>query len=49
MDYLVTWNCAHIANGTVIRRLMDINSELQRRTPIVVTPEELWTCPEEKI
>ena len=41
MDYLVTWNCAHIANGAVIRRLMDINSELHRRTPIVVTPEEL--------
>ena len=41
MDYLVTWNCAHIANGAVIRRLMDINSELHRRTPIVVIPEEL--------
>lgn len=45
MDYLVTWNCAHIANGAVIRRLMDINSELQCHTPIIVTPEELLEHP----
>lgn len=45
MDYLVTWNCAHIANGVVIRRLMDINVELQRHTPIIVTPEELLETP----
>lgn len=42
MDYLVTWNCAHIANGAVIRRLVDINSALHRHTPIIVTPEELF-------
>lgn len=42
MDYLVTWNCAHIANGAVIRRLVDINSELHHHTPIIVTPEELF-------
>lgn len=42
MDYLVTWNCAHIANGAVIRRLVDINSALHRYTPIIVTPEELF-------
>ncbi len=41
MDYLVTWNCAHIANGQVIRRLVHLNSELGRHTPIIVTPEEL--------
>jgi len=41
MDYLVTWNCKHIANGQVIRRLNQINSEIQRHTPVIVTPEEL--------
>ena len=41
MDYLVTWNCLHIANRAVIHRLMEINSQLRRRTPIIVTPEEL--------
>ncbi len=43
MDYLVTWNCAHIANGQVIRRLLAVNGELRRPTPVIVTPEELLT------
>jgi hypothetical protein len=41
MDYLVTWNCKHIANGQVIKRLLMINAELGRPTPVIVTPEEL--------
>ncbi len=47
MDYLVTWNCRHIANGEVIRRLLDANAELQRPTPLLLTPEELLSTPEE--
>ena len=43
MDYLVTWNCRHIANGQVIRRLAVVNGELGRQTPVIVTPEELLT------
>ena len=45
LDYLLTWNCAHLANGRVIRRLQTINAELGRRTPIIVTPEELLEAP----
>ncbi len=41
LDYLLTWNCKHIANGHVIRKLHEINRQIQRKTPIVVTPEEL--------
>ena len=41
MDYLVTWNCSHIANGQMIRRLMTVNAELERPTPLIVTPEEI--------
>lgn len=41
MDYLVTWNCRHIANGQVIRRLAAVNAEIGRFMPIIVTPEEL--------
>ena len=41
MDYLVTWNCRHIANGQVITRLTIVNGELGRPTPVIVTPEEL--------
>ena len=41
MDYLVTWNCRHLAKGETIRRLADANAELGRFTPVIVTPEEL--------
>lgn len=47
MDYLVTWNCRHIANGEVIRRLLDANAELQRQTPLLLTPEEILSTPHE--
>jgi hypothetical protein len=41
MDYLVTWNCAHLANGEMIRRLFEANAQLGRSTPLIVTPEEI--------
>jgi hypothetical protein len=48
MDYLLTWNCAHIANGQIIKRLHKANQGIGRPTPVIVTPEELLTnLPEE--
>lgn len=41
MDYLLTWNCAHIANGEVIRRLMNVNFSLNLFMPLIITPEEI--------
>jgi len=41
VDYLVTWNCAHIANREVVRRLTDFNREAGRHMPLIVTPEDL--------
>jgi predicted nucleic acid-binding protein len=41
MDYLVTWNCTHIANGEIIRKIIRINEQLGFATPIICTPEEL--------
>jgi hypothetical protein len=41
LDYLVTWNCAHIANAELRRRLMALNAALGLQTPIICTPEEL--------
>jgi hypothetical protein len=41
LDYLVTWNCKHIANGHVIQRLVEVNQRLGRATPVILTPEEL--------
>jgi hypothetical protein len=43
LDYLVTWNCRHIANGQVIKRLAKANDAIGRSTPVIVTPEELLT------
>lgn len=47
MDYLVTWNCRHIANDEVIRRLLKANAELGRVTPLIVTPEQMLVAAEE--
>jgi predicted nucleic acid-binding protein len=41
IDYLVTWNCAHLANGEIIKKLMKINKSFGIDTPIICTPEEL--------
>ena len=41
MDYLVTWNCAHIANARTELLMRQINSEKGIETPVICTPEEL--------
>ncbi len=41
MDYLVSWNCAHIANAKIRKTLDEINSRENIRTPVICTPEEL--------
>lgn len=41
MDYLLSWNCKHIASGRVQKMMQKINAELGVHTPIVCTPEEL--------
>src|SRR5215471_9874907 len=41
LDYLVTWNCTHIANAELRRRLIALNTTLGLQTPTICTPEEL--------
>jgi len=41
MDYLVTWNCAHIANARLKRILEENNIARGIKTPTICTPEEL--------
>lgn len=41
IDFLVTWNCKHIANGNVVFAFRKINEEYGFNSPIVCTPEEL--------
>jgi len=41
MDYLVTWNCAHIANATMRGRIEAICRSAGFDPPIICTPIEL--------
>ena len=41
MDYLLTWNCKHIANAEIIRRVSHIISEAGYYVPVICTPREL--------
>jgi len=41
MDYLLTWNCRHIARGSVKRALPVISAARDLVSPTICTPEEL--------
>jgi predicted nucleic acid-binding protein len=41
MDYLLTWNCTHIANAAVRSKIESICREVGLQPPIICTPEEL--------
>jgi len=41
MDFLMTWNCVHIANATNVRALALICREHGFDCPVICTPEEL--------
>ena len=41
LDYLLTWNCKHLANANVRVRLHKLNNSLGYNTPDLCTPEEL--------
>lgn len=41
MDYLLTWNCKHIANAVIRKRIETICYDNGYINPIICTPEEL--------
>jgi hypothetical protein len=41
VDYLLTWNCKHLANAQIGRRIAVVCQKLGNRMPIICTPEEL--------
>jgi hypothetical protein len=49
LDYLLTWNCTHLANSEVLRRLMDFLRDEGLWQPIICTPEEMLSGGEEDI
>lgn len=41
LDYLLTWNCKHIANAQIQKKLSKISTEFGYELPIICTPYEL--------
>ena len=41
VDYLLTWNCTHIANARILPRIQDILLRTGFPSPTVCTPEEM--------
>jgi hypothetical protein len=41
MDYLITWNCRHIANATMRGRIESTCLDAGVEAPVICTPEEL--------
>jgi predicted nucleic acid-binding protein len=41
MDYLVTWNCKHIANARMLRFVTETCRAAGFEAPVICTPEEL--------
>ena len=41
MDYLLTWNCRHLANPRKVAHIAEINRRLGLLTPTILTPQML--------
>jgi hypothetical protein len=41
LDFLLTWNCRHLANANKFAHLRAVNAELGYATPEIVTPYQL--------
>ena len=41
VDFLLTWNCAHLANANKAKHIAVVNAELGLQVPVVTTPDML--------
>ena len=41
IQYLLTWNCSHIANAKILPRIHEVLRDLGIPIPIICTPEEV--------
>jgi predicted nucleic acid-binding protein len=41
MDYLLTWNCKHIANAVTRPKIENLCRDMKISPPVICTPEEL--------
>lgn len=42
VDVLLTWNCRHIANAAIMKRLRELAARHGFELPVLCTPEELF-------
>jgi hypothetical protein len=43
MHFLLTWNCRHIANAEMLRKIEMVCEQAGRKCPVICTPYELMT------
>ena len=48
MDFLLTWNCKHLANANKTRHLRELNLEMGLSIPELVTPYQLQPWEDER-
>jgi predicted nucleic acid-binding protein len=48
IEYLVTWNCRHIANATMRSKIEEVCRSAGYEPPIICTPEELLEATEDE-
>lgn len=41
VDYILTWNCNHLANARILRRISVVCNREGYNMPVICTPEEL--------
>ncbi len=41
IQYLLTWNCRHIANARILPRIREVLTDLSIPIPVICTPEEM--------
>jgi hypothetical protein len=42
MDFLLTWNCVHIANAVIAKAIANTCRQHGCQCPVICTPEELF-------
>ncbi|MFG0285997.1 MAG: hypothetical protein ACF8R7_16390 [Phycisphaerales bacterium JB039] len=45
IDFLLTWNCRHLANANKMRHMAVLNGRLGLQTPVITTPFNLAAEP----
>jgi len=48
IEYLLTWNCEHLANVNKQEHIRIINNRIGLSTPYIITPLQMFPIKEEK-